>query len=136
MFSLEHRAGRLIETRASSVVTLEEVAAVGARFGEVVSKLVGQVVICADYRGLRVQSPDVAEKFVAMLIAANPCIERSAMLCSPDHATALLQIERAVKQAAKPSRRTFREAAEVSAWLGAVLTAEECARVSSFLRAR
>jgi hypothetical protein len=102
----------------------------------VAGKLAGQVVISGDYRRMRILSPDVAEKFVVMLTAANPRVERSAILCSPDHATALLQIERTVKQAANPSRRTFRDAAELSAWLGEVLTVEERARLFSFLRAQ
>jgi hypothetical protein len=136
MFSVGHYAGRLIETRASSLVTVDEVAAFGARFREVTGKLAGQVVICGDYRGLRVLSPDVAEKFVAMLTAANPRIERSALLCSPDHATAALQIERTVKQSAKASRRTFRDGAELAAWLGEVLSAEESTRLLTFLRAQ
>jgi hypothetical protein len=136
MFSVEHHAGRLIETRTSSLPTLDEIAAFAARFREVAGKLAGLVVICGDYRGLRVLSPDVAEKFVAMLTAANPRIERSALLCSPDHATALLQIERTVKQAANPSRRTFRDVADLSAWLGDVLSVEERARVAAFLGAQ
>jgi hypothetical protein len=134
MFSVEHYAGRLIETRTSSLATLDEVAAFGARFREVAGKLAGQVVICGDYRGLRVLSPDVAAMFVGMLIAAPPRVERSGLLCSPDHATACLQIERTVKQAAKPSRRTFRDPAELVAWLGEVLSAEEGARLQVFLR--
>jgi L-fucose isomerase-like protein len=136
MFSVDNQVGRLIETRTSSLATLDEIAAFGARFREVAGKLPGQVVICGDYRGMRILSPDVADKFVAMLTAANPRVERSAILCSPDHATANLQIERTVKQAANPSRRTFRDAGELSAWLGQVLTVEERARLFTFLRAQ
>jgi hypothetical protein len=136
MFTVEHHAGRLIETRTSSLATLDEVIAFGARFREVASKVAGQVVICGDYRGLRVLSPDVAEKFVAMLTAANPRVDRSAILCSADNATALLQIERTVKQAGLSSRRTFREAAVLTAWLREALSAAESARLSTFLRAQ
>ena len=134
MFTVEHRVGRLLETRTANLATLDEVAAFGARFREVASALTApQVVICGDYRGMRIFSPDVAERFVVMLTAANPRVERSAILCSPDHATALLQIERTVRQAANPSRRTFRDAAELTAWLGEVLTPDERARVAAFL---
>lgn len=134
MFTVEHHVGRLIETRTSQLSSLGEVADFGARFREVATRLpTEQVVICGDYRGMRIFSPDVAERFVAMLTAANPRVERSAILCSPDHATALLQIERTVNQAANPSRRTFRDAGELAAWLGEVLTADERARVAAFL---
>ena len=134
MFTVEHHVGRLIETRTSHLSSLGEVADFGARFREIAARLPAeQVVICGDYRGMRIFSPDVAERFVAMLTAANPRVERSAILCSPDHATALLQIERTVKQAASSSRRTFRDAAELTAWLGDVLTDDERARVAAFL---
>ncbi|HEY2748491.1 MAG TPA: hypothetical protein VGL86_27905 [Polyangia bacterium] len=134
MFTVEHHAGRLIETRTSHLASLEEVAAFGARFREIAGKLpAAQVVICGDYRGMRILSPDVAERFVAMLTAANPRVERSAILCSPDHATSLLQIERTVKQAANPSRRTFRDAGDLAAWLGQLLTDDERARLAEFL---
>lgn len=136
MFTVEHRVGRLLETRTAQLSSLGEVADFGARFREIAGKLgTQQVVICGDYRGMRIFSPDVAERFVAMLTAANPRVERSAILCSPDNATSLLQIERTVKQAANPSRRTFRDAGELTAWLGEVLTADERARVAAFLTA-
>lgn len=134
MFTVEHHVGRLIETRTSRLSSLGEVADFGARFRDIVATLPAeQVVICGDYRNMHIFSPDVAERFVAMLTAANPRVERSAILCSPDHATALLQIERTVKQAASSSRRTFRDAAELTAWLGDVLTNDERARVAAFL---
>ena len=134
MFTVEHHVGRLVETRTSQLGSLDEVAAFGARFREVAAALPApQVLICGDYRNMRILSPDVAERFVGMLTAANPRVERSAILCSPDHATALLQIERTVKQAANPSRRTFRDAGELVAWLGELLTADERARLAAFL---
>jgi hypothetical protein len=135
MFTVEHHVGRLIETRTAQLASLDEVAQFGGRFREIAGRLPAQqqVVICGDYRGMRILSPDVAEKFVAMLTAANPRVQRSAILCSADHATALLQIERTVRQAANPSRRTFRDAGELAAWLGELLTAEERARVAAFL---
>jgi hypothetical protein len=45
----------------------------------------------------------------------------------------MLQIERTVKNAGSPSRRTFRVQPELEAWLAEVLTAEERARLSQFL---
>jgi hypothetical protein len=107
----------------------------GARFREVVSALPGHVIICGDYRRVRVFAPDVAERFSGMLTAANPRVERSAILLTPDQATAGLQIERTVKQAANPGRRTFRVAEELQAWLGEILDADEKKRLHEFLHA-
>ena len=134
MYSVEQRQGRLVETRLDVLATVEEVRQFGARFGAVVAALPHkQVVICGDYRGVRVFAPDVAERFTAMLSTANPRVERSAILLAADHATAILQIERTVKQAANPGRRTFRVAAELEAWLGEVLDADEKKRLHQFL---
>jgi len=134
MFSVENHSGRLIETRTSSLATLDEVSQFGARFREVAQANDDRrVVICGDYRGMRILAPEVAEKFVAMLMVNNPRIERSAVLCAADHPTSGLQLERTVRQAGNPSRRTFRDPAELTAWLGEVLTMEERTRLAMFL---
>ncbi len=133
-FEVEHHTGRLVETRVSSLSSIEDVAAFGARFREIAGAIAAEhVIICGDYRRTHILAPAVAEKFVAMLTSSNPRVERSAILCSPDHATALLQIERTVKEASNTSRRSFRDPTELEAWLGEVLTPAERARVAAFL---
>jgi hypothetical protein len=132
-FEVEHHTGRLVETRVSALTSIEDVVAFGARFREVAGAIAAeQVIICGDYRKTHILAPAVAEKFVAMLTSSNPRVERSGILCSPDHATALLQIERTVKEANNKSRRTFRDPAELGAWLAEVLTPNERERVAAF----
>jgi hypothetical protein len=48
---------------------------------------------------------------------------------------AVLQLERTVKQAGSGSRRTFRVASELEAWLGEILNADEKKRLHEFLHA-
>src|SRR5579885_1245838 len=104
MFFVNHHVGRLIETRVKALASPEEVAQLGERFSDVASSMPQrQLVVCGDYRGLRVFSPEVAERFAEMLSRENARVERSAILCSPEHATSLLQIERTVKQAGSAS---------------------------------
>ena len=137
MFEIASRVGRLVESRPEALQTVDDVRAFGDRFRHVVVGIdAPQVVICGDYRDVRVLAPDVAEQLAAMLSAANPRVERSAVLCAADHPTALLQLERIVRMAGNPSRRTFREADELAAWLGEVLTADERQRLSRFLARR
>jgi hypothetical protein len=136
MFSVEHRRGRLIETRVQALGSVAEVQQFGMRFRQVVGALSApQVVICGDYRAMRVLAPDVAEQFCAMLVGANPRVERSGVLLDADQAVAALQLERTVKQAGSSSRRTFRAAAELEAWLGELLDADEKKRLHEFLHA-
>src|SRR5581483_6953141 len=100
MFSVSNHVGRLVETRVQFLASLDEVAQLGEQFREVASQLPHtQIVVCGDYRVLRVFAPDVAERFTAMLSRENARVELSALLCSPDHATSMLQIERTVKNA-------------------------------------
>jgi hypothetical protein len=137
MFSVEHRRGRLIETRVQALASVAEVQQFGMRFRQVVSGLTvpQQIVICGDYRAVRVFAPDVAERFAAMLVGANPRVERSGLLLDAEQAVAVLQLERTVRQAGNSSRRTFRAAAELETWLSEILDADEKKRLHEFLHA-
>jgi hypothetical protein len=136
VFSVENQRGRLIETRVQSLTNVAEVDAFGARFRQVLIALPPRpVVICGDFRSVRVFAPDVAERFSAMLVAANPRVERSAILLDAGQAMAGLQLERTVKQAGHNARRTFRATPELIAWLSEVLDADEKKRLHEFLHA-
>ena len=80
--------------------------------------------------------PPVAERLVALLQRGNPHVERSAILLAREHATFNLQVERLVREAKNPARRTFRETKPMIDFLGAVLTPAEKAHVSAFLTSR
>ncbi len=132
-FEVQNTVGRLVEVRVRTLRTPEDVAALGGAMQRVVRPIEGAIVICADYRETTVLSQAVADAFLAMLGTYNPRIERSGMLLSAQHATFNLQLERIVREAGYPARRTFRVARELSAWLGEVLGPGERARVSTFV---
>jgi hypothetical protein len=124
MFHVSTPAGSLVLARWSDFRTRSEAEAFRDAIKAAVTK-VRPAIICADWRSASIVSPDVSEVMSSMLRAANPMLTRSAILLASEHATFNLQTERLVREAGNPHRRTFRVAADMLAWLGEVLTADE-----------
>jgi hypothetical protein len=133
MFSVERNVGCLVEVRIADITTLQEVEAFVARIFEVLAAKPGRVVFCVDSLGMNVLDGEGFDKFVAALRKDNPRFIRSAILTSAKRATFALQVARMVREANNPHRRTFKDAAAVSTWLGEVLDPPEQARLATFL---
>jgi hypothetical protein len=133
MFTVEVRAGRLIEARLISLADVDEVIRFERAMGEAFASVGGRSVVCADWRQANILAPLVAERLIALLQRGNPHVERSAILLAREHATFNLQVERLVREAQNPARRTFREAAAMVDYLSDALTPGEKARVAEFL---
>lgn len=134
MFTTVIQTGRLYEHRILSIESLQELEALGARAREVMGAHGGKVVVCADYRHLRVMKPEYASMWVEKIKGVSPNVERSAILIPPGQATFGLQVERMVKDAGAQMRRAFRDAEEMAEWLGEVLTPAERTRLTAFLK--
>ena len=133
MFSIESKQGRLIEIRIEDLETVAEVERVGRQFLAVVAGVrTRRVVVCSDYRRVRLLAARVADSFRDMMATTNPRIERSAMLLPPA-STQTLQIDRIARETRYAGRRTFREAAALERWLAEVLGPAEQRRVHEFL---
>ena len=133
MFSIVSRVGRLVEIRIEDLDSVAEVERVGRRFLDVVAGVKKRrVVVCADYRRMRLLAARVADAFRDMMAGTNPRVERSAMLL-PAPGTPSLQIDRIARETRHAGRRTFREAGALARWLGEILDATERRRVHEFL---
>jgi hypothetical protein len=132
MFTLDIRQGRLLEARISSPIALPEVAAFGKRLVQLLTPTRGQVVICTDIRRANVFPPEVADAFVGLMKSDNPRLERSAFLVG-ESAMFGLQVERMLRDAGNPARKSFRDRAVLAAWLGELLDAKERARLAQYL---
>ena len=127
------RRGRLLLARWQS---LPDVAAAQAYRADIFAAMTSDpssVVICADWRSGSLLSPDAAEVLLGMLTGRSSQIERSAILLATNKAVFDLQVERLVREANHPSRRTFRDVEKQIAYLGAVLNASERDLARSFL---
>lgn len=130
---VENPAGRLVTFRVVSPVDDANAANAAADLRKHVAAVSGRVVICTDLTDARVFSPGTTEVFVAQMKAGNPKLERSAILLGDNSPTFILQLERMVREAASPDRRTFRKPSELEAWLQPVLTPAEQTALHSFL---
>jgi hypothetical protein len=125
--------GRLIEVWLNDIRTVEEWSAFMKPFRRAIAAAPGRLVICADYRGLRVLTPAVAEAVLAGFTTQNPRLERSAILLPKRSHTLRLQVDRLVREAKDPNRRTCIYPAEAEAWLAPHLNDDERARLTLFL---
>jgi hypothetical protein len=132
MWSIHRNAGRLIEVKVVSPVTLQELQPFAQRLREVSDELPERFVGCVHLVEANIFPPDVANGFINIMQRDNPRLERSAFLIGAQ-AVFALQIERMLREADHSRRRSFRSAETLAEWLSEVLTEEEKAALHRFL---
>jgi hypothetical protein len=133
-YSAECIVGRLVEARLFALQSVEEVTAFQGAMRNAFRRAGPRSVICADWRAATLLAPDVAEALIGLLKVGNAFFERSAILLGTEQAIFGMQVERFVREAANPSRRTFRDALSMRRWLAEVLDADEVRRMNEFFR--
>jgi hypothetical protein len=133
MFTVERKVGRLIEVRLGGVIKVEEFEEGMIHFRALVNSNNSRKVLCADLRPARILVPEVAEALLEAMRRDNPVLDRSAILVS-ESALFSLQMERLIREARNPNRRTFREEGALVDWISDVLTQGERRRTLEFLR--
>jgi hypothetical protein len=133
MFTAERKVGRLVEVRLGGVIRQDEFDEGMVNFRALVNNSNSRKVLCADLRPVRILVPEVAEALLEAMRRDNPVLDRSAILVS-DSALFSLQMERLVREARNPNRRTFRDEAGLVDWVSEVLTQTERRRAIEFLR--
>jgi hypothetical protein len=132
MFGLANHAGRLLELWVESPVTEQEADRVGAELRQVFTTRADKFVIAANVVLTRTLPPAVADRFIALMRADNPRVERTGFLLAADAATFALQLERMIKEAQSPTRRSFRDPDEWHSWLAELLAPVEVRRLRQF----
>ena len=125
--------GRLVTFRVFPPIDDRQSAAAAAKLRDSIAAIADRVIICTDVTEAHVFSQETTDLFVKQMKAGNPKIERSAILLGDGSPTFALQLERMVREAASPDRRTFRNPRELEAWLEPVLTPAEQLALHSFL---
>ncbi len=120
-FSVELFEKRVVVARVEQCDTVDEAKELAQLVGAAVGGAPAMVVGSADFRRARLFTPPVTEVFIAILRNDNPKIERSGHILGPG-AAFTLQIERIVREAGNPSRKTFEVVSEAEAWLNPLLT--------------
>lgn len=132
MFTVENRVGKLLEVRYSSPTNFEEARDLQMNVASCLAKLPGNVITCADFRGMTVVAPELGDLFVGMLRKDNNKIARNGYLINGS-AILGLQLERVLREVNHPGRRAFRHRVELEQWLDEALAPNEQGRMRVFL---
>ena len=131
-WSVRREVGKLVECRATSLRSLDELNEYKMAFRAIVEELGGPFVACTDFRQLQIMNQEVSEALLHTLRNQDARMMRSAVLVPASSPTLRLQCERLTREAANPSRRIFADPEDVKAWLSPCLDAMEQARVLEF----
>lgn len=134
-FTVELKAGRLIEARVYALKTLEDVNEYSAAIAAAVGRAAGPSlpVLCADHRPVKVYSSLAADGLVGLFQRNNARLERAALILDPANATLFLQLDRIVREAKYERRKVFRDVATASEFLALGLDVTERKRAEQFL---
>jgi hypothetical protein len=132
MFTVGRSVGRLGELRFSHAFAIGDMATFRTRLAEVFRKVPGRLVLATDLRYAEHVDATVEHQLVEMMRTANPRIERNAFLVAKKGPVGM-QMLRMALDADSRSRRVFQEPRELEAWLAESLTADERARLHTFL---
>ena len=132
MHKIQNIAGRLVEVRVTPPLTLDEIKQFVAEHKATVSRIPDRYVGVVDLHRVSVFPPEVADALIQLLSQMADRVERTAFLIG-EGAVFALQIERVIRSAASPHRKSFREPAPLKEWLGEVLDPGERFRLDRFL---
>lgn len=133
MYSVECHAGRLIEVKLASPLSLEEVHEFTKKHFAVMEKIPGKYIGVVNLLDAHVFLPAVAEGLVKLLAAAASHVERSGFLIG-ESAIFSLQVERVIRESDSPHRRAFRNGSELVTWMNEILSPSEQKELERFVR--
>jgi hypothetical protein len=134
MYHVENPAGRLVEVKLASPLSVEEVQQFAQKHIAIMQKIPGgKYVGVVNLLEAYVFPPAVAEALAKLLSGAGSHVERSAFLIG-ESAVFGLQVERVIRDANNPNRRAFRHGPELVTWLSEVLNFAERRELERFVR--
>jgi hypothetical protein len=132
MYYVEKHVGRLIEVKLASPLTTEDVQQFIQKHLALMQTIPGKYVGVVNLLDAHVFPPAVAQMLSQMLSGASSHVERTALLIG-ESAIFSLQVERVIRDAQNPNRRTFRNPRELITWLSEVLNPAEQRQLERFL---
>jgi hypothetical protein len=134
VWSIDRVAGKLVEIRIASPVSLEETVPWSAAHDALIASIDGPYVCFVDLVDATVFPADVVNGYVKTMRNEERLLRTGTLLnTSP---TLGMQIHRMIREANHPSRRAFHEPRELFEWLAEVLDRDERDRLRDLLRAR
>jgi hypothetical protein len=133
MILLQHRVGRLFETRFATPIDQKELEEFDRTRALLRSQVGEERVVVMDLRHTSILPPELADSLVSLLHGPNPKLLRNGVLAPTSSATVAMQLTRIVREAKNDRRRVFSSVLGLEAWLGEVLDPEERVRLRQFL---
>ena len=130
---LQHRVGRLVETRFATPIEPVELEAFDRERTRMRMQFIEERVVVMDFRRASILPPELADTLVGLLHGPNPGLLRNGLLVPTASPTVAMQLTRIVREAKSDRRRVFRVVRELAAWLDEVLDRSESNRLSQFL---
>jgi hypothetical protein len=130
---LQHRVGRLVESRFATPIEQVELEAFDRERARMRTLVHDERVVVMDFRRASILPPGLADSLVGILHGPNPGLLRNGVLVPTASPTVAMQLTRIVREANSDRRRVFRATRELAAWLGEVLDAPEHKRLLEFL---
>lgn len=133
-YTIEVRAGRLIEARVFALRSREDADAYSQALGLQVLKLANvSPILCADHRPVVIYTQEVADRLTELFLQMNSRLERVAILVARSNATLGMQLARIVREAANLGRKLCFDSLEAQAHLAPIFDPSELARMREFL---
>ena len=133
MYQVENHAGRLIEVKLASPLTLEEVQQFAGKHIALMQKIPVKYCGVVNLLEAYVFQPAVADALLKLLSGAASHVERTALLIG-ESAIFGLQVERLLRESNSSNRRAFRNGQELIHWMSEVLTVAEQRQLERFVR--
>lgn len=127
MWDIQRSVGRLVEIRIWSPVSLEETVPWAKAHDHLIDSIRGPYICFVDLRDATVFPQPVVEGYVKTM-KNEPRLLRTGTLLNQSP-TLGMQIQRMIKEANNPNRRSFRDPEELCVWMAEVLDEAELARL-------
>jgi hypothetical protein len=130
--TIENVVGRLVEIRQTGGVSMEEIQQNNPKMQKIISAIGGPVLVAADWRGIRVLSPNVADTLLKIMQSNSPVVERTGVMIDSS-AVVGLQLERFFRETKTKHQTACRETAHLEKWFADAMTIPERTRLHRFL---
>jgi hypothetical protein len=132
-FTVRRRVGRLLEIRVLHLRHVDQLLRLSTTILNEARALPSRTIVFGDYRRTLPFSQDVADRWSRDMRGYNVGLALSAILLAPSNATFNLQIERVIRCAGNPWRRTFYDVRELRDWVATRATRDELAQLDELL---
>jgi len=129
VIDVRNQVGRLIEVVFETPTTSSEWRELAKQLRSIHSQSTERYMYCANMAKAKLFQPEEVILLKRIMEVDNSRLLRSAMYLGSNSAVLLLQMERLIREAASPARKTFRDPQKLISWMSEVATSDEEQRI-------